>query len=280
MNRIFKILFTCIPFMWISPDLFCQYFTVKGKQLLDESGNPFYPVALPLQIHLIHRCPADPVVPFPYSIPYPEPDDDDLDDYYYIAPTYHDGGNDYYECTDEASCFQALVDELYKMKDMGFNTLRLTGFIPSWNRHGPAHPLLPDGYFYIMSQKNCIPYFWVDNDYLKITQPYSTNHVLNFLIDKLDPLITVATSAPLNFKLLIETGNGGSKIPVPQYEELLQFWIDYFKTKTSVIAYVLASEPAGSEDYYRTKWWVCDKTAQWYDFIKNDQQDPHLISTT
>lgn len=260
-----------------SANSYAQYFTIKGRQFYDETGQPFTPVAMTYMLYLTHNGP-----------PNPTPSDIDLQNDFYLSPNNHYGDVQQFECNNVAACTTEIAEDIQKIKDLGFNTIRMT-FRTSWNTNGS----LQDDKFYVRSFENCSPDpiddCWNDNDFVEITKDpvtlYANDPVINYLITQMDIIINIITSPPLNMKIMLEIGTGGSKIDpqsshVNDYIDLLQHVASHYSTNTSLISYNTASEPVYSEDNYVVKNKVCDWTTQWYDAIKDLSADPnHLIST-
>lgn len=254
-----------------------NYFKINGRQIIDENGDPFFPVIMTYTQHLVHD---DNI-----SVPHLNPTMTELNDHYYLSPDYHMGVVNDYECTSVATCHDDIEEDFQKIKDLGFNTVRF-GFNIKWKPGGS--PM--QNKFYVRTFENCgnIDGCWNDSDYVEFdydaVNGYANSDVLNFMIDRIDELINIAISPPYNFKVMLSIGNGGSNVPdnttAPNaFTALLAHVASHFSNYTSLISYDIASEPVGSENYFTSsKQQVCDWTTLWYDALKG--ADPnHLICT-
>ena len=221
------------------------------------------------QINLNHT--SDPIL---------NPSISELNSFFNVAPTYHYGATGEFDCDTSHTCFLEMAEDFAKLKSLNFNTLRISfGF--QWNPEKSQK----DDKFYTRSIKDCgdLNNCWKDSDYVEVNKPYSTSPILNFKLSKMDSIINIATSAPFNFKIILALETAASKIN-PQsahandFDSLLIYITNHYKTNTSIISYSIASEPRYSEIGAR-KFQVCDWTTQWYDAIKTVDTN-HLITTS
>jgi hypothetical protein len=287
-NRRVLLLMTASILLMYGTPVQGQFVTLEGKDFkLD--GEDFYVLAMNYSVLLARNDDVN-------GVPAPE----DI----YFAPDASFGPTSAFDCTGESDCQARLLTDFQKVREMGFNTLRVVGGFGAHYRDTPEHG--PDERrFGMFLHRNPFPNNNHDHDHIHVDLeadmdgPYS-ERFFDLLIDLLD----VAEQADLKVILLCveptkmnENENRRHMYPtfdqkaVDEYTVYLSQMAAALQHHPALLAYDLFNEPQFNTLEYQgavdeeepqshPKWKkqdICDFTAQWYDAIKG--QDPnHLIT--
>lgn len=256
-----------VQFIVYSGILFSQsnnYVTLEGKQFKDENGNPFYPIVCNYLVEFVYL-----------GVPHG----------YHISPEHGYGSSNNFECTDETTCDQAIINDFMQIKSMGFNSIRITGLGAYFNNDSLK-------FFVARNEQNFNQYF--NNpmpNHFVLNVPYNSIHNTSRFYEKINHVLELAYTCSLKVILL----TGGSRVNFhPLFEDLytdyLAAYANYINNycssnaKKALLAYDYFNEPLWSkqvkwpsETYLHTKNDICERTSKWYNALK--QNDPnHLIT--
>lgn len=281
-----------------------QYTTLQGKQFYDGQGQTFYPVICNYEMRFsCNNCNC--------GGGYNGSNCDTTD--YELQPHYKYGLDGTYEHT-----FRKGIDKIkadfVKMKQMGFNTVRVMTLYFNENKHFKLDSLkneIPDE---TGGRVICVKFNDAYNDgevtwwghYFKIDTPYTTNYNLQKIyLPKIKQLLDTAASVGIN--VIFVTGgqyisacgdvskkyeylaNVYHEIQANDYAKYLKVLVNGLKNKTALMAYDLYNEAEwntgawdpeyGSFSPQSTgiKTEVCQFVSMWYDTIK--ATDTHHLVT-
>ncbi len=259
--------------------LMAQYITLQGKQFYDQSGNPFYPVVCNYVLELAYD-PVNNPVHSPLQVgdfvlqPYcsygsnpgsSNPNFSTYDDYNGNITGLFAKGPD------------RIKADFMKIKEMGFNTVRLFGLdFTKDNTTG--------GHFYTREYPNVV----TDLD-IPVTYPYSSNsNFQNVILPKIHQLLDIADTADLNVIFL--SGRkylSNTSANATDYANYLSALSTSLNNRAELLAYDLDNEAHWFTGYNENGSWItprttvkndiCNYTAQWKATIK--AADTHHLVT-
>lgn len=286
-RRVFLLMACSMSLMPRAP-LLAQFVTLEGKDFkLD--GEDFYVLAMNYSVLLARNDDVTGV---------PEPEE------IYFAPDASFGPTSAFDCTGELDCQGRLLTDFQKVRDMGFNTLRVVAGFELDYRDTPEHG--PDERrFSLNIHQNPFPNnnhdanrIWVDLE-PDVDGPYAER-----FFELINSMLDVAEQADLKVILL---GVGASSMNTDEnrrhmYPTFDQKAVDdyalYLSQMTAalqhhpaLLAYDLFNEPQFNTLEYQgavneqqpqshPKWKkqdICAFTTQWYDAIKTNAPD-HLVT--
>ncbi|HXB42359.1 MAG TPA: cellulase family glycosylhydrolase [Bacteroidia bacterium] len=260
--------FFAIVFVAGLTSAFAQYFTLQGNTFM-LNGSAFYPVTCGYTYEIAYDS-ASPNTP-------------------YLTPSHGYGKgsamtvsgwpnpNWDFDCDGSPACSTQIVQDMKKIKSMGFNSIRtnfgviksdtlfigVNGFVlkPAENTHpGPTN--IPANYIYI-------------------NPPYNSSNttLVNKVLPFYDLILQTAQQAGLYVFLDIGYGHiGNTASDATDYANFLSYFAARYSTNTTLAAYVMLEEPASEiTNPNIRKIDVCNYTKQWYDAIKAADAN-HLIS--
>lgn len=254
------------------------YVTLKGRQFYDQQGVPFFPMVMNYHVELTHDNPNNPQYKIIRST------------IYGTAGCVLEGGYTFNDCE------TSLAQDFAKMKQMGFNTIRLVGALsPNRNDNGALGFHTLSGSF---SDLSINPSSFCNNKQtIGLDAPY-TNADAQLFFNLVKHFMDVADSSNMKVILLCADGSGsytngsGNIVYYPDRGSSLTDAQDYaaflhqlalaINSKPALLAYDLYNEPNYSwylpgRNMDKNKQTVCDYFALWYDAIK--AADPnHLIT--
>jgi len=254
--------------------LFGQYVSIEGRQFKDENGNDFYPV----------------VCNYPVQYIYKDQDTATL----CMTP---DASCDAwcYDCSELTPCLNQMYNNFIKLKQMGFNTIRLMGANPIfWNI--PDQPkgwkIRAYDYTYAINSSCDTSSLRRYHDYY-IIPPYTSNPTAQHLWTLFDSVLIQAGKAELKVIILGGGGNGDYPIEFPEeyanYLESLAQHISLLSpqfAKVALMAYDLENEPLytwkantlwPSDTIGHSKQDICNNVKSWYNAIK-EYDTNHLVT--
>ena len=254
------------------------YVTLKGRQFYDTAGLPFFPMVMNYHVELTHDDPNNPQYKIIRST------------IYGTADCELEGGYTFNNCE------TSLAQDFAKMKQMGFNTIRLVGALsPNRNDNGALGFHTLSGSFYDLL--NNPSSFCKNKQTIGLDAPYTNSDAQSFF-NLIAHFMDVAQSSNMKVILLCADGSGsyvdanGNTVYYPDRGSSLADAQDYaaflgqlanaIKNKPALLAYDLYNEPNYSwylpgRNMDKNKQTVCDYFALWYDAIK--AADPnHLIT--
>ena len=254
------------------------YVTLKGRQFYDQQGVPFFPMVMNYHVELTHDNPNNPQYKIIRST------------IYGTADCELEGGYTFNNCE------TSLAQDFAKMKQMGFNTIRLVGALsPNRNDSGVFGFHTLSGSFYDLL--NNPSSFCKNKQTIGLDAPYTNSDAQSFF-NLIAHFMDVAQSSNMKVILLCADGSGsyvdanGNTVYYPDRGSSLADAQDYaaflgqlanaIKNKPALLAYDLYNEPNYSwylpgRNMDKNKQTVCDYFALWYDAIK--AADPnHLIT--
>jgi hypothetical protein len=233
-----------------------QYVTLDGRQFKHANGQDFYPIQLDY-----HPMLTSPSSPANIST-------------VFFSPYVHSGNSLNFECHNTSQCAADIHKDFAKIKELGFNTIRITTG-PDWDN--TANKL------YLA----CWPDYQVTNwlpEKIFIDYPYDTNNhpVIQPYFDKLELLIDIAEEEELYVMIdgvLFHDDQGYYDNASPYIADYYRELAKRFKLKTNLIAYIMLEEASLSDksSFTRTKESVCSMTNLFYDAFKENDSN-HLIS--
>ncbi|MBK7965213.1 MAG: cellulase family glycosylhydrolase [Bacteroidetes bacterium] len=227
------------------------YVYLEGKQFIDHTGAPFYPILLNwgslLQYDGANNC-------------YPSP-------YHSFGPT------NTFECQNQTECNTQILNQFKYIRSLGFNGIRLNGPSPYYN--------------HILNQFQFDTYDQNVNN--KTTLDFATN--ANILLDAYLNILNIAANVPgPPFYVIINTGGAYNKdgegkilydwsLAQPYYLSFLEELGDKIKNHSRLLAYDLYNEPcyAIKKDPLFSKNESCVLVQEWVDAIKINDQN-HLTT--
>lgn len=254
------------------------YVTLKGRQFYDTAGLPFFPMVMNYHVELTHDDPNNPQYKIIRST------------IYGTADCELEGGYTFNNCE------TSLAQDFAKMKQMGFNTIRLVGALsPNRNDSGVFGFHTLSGSFYDLL--NNPSSFCKNKQTIGLDAPYTNSDAQSFF-NLIAHFMDVAQSSNMKVILLCADGSGsyvdanGNTVYYPDRGSSLADAQDYaaflhqlalaINSKPALLAYDLYNEPNYSwylpgRNMDKNKQTVCDYFALWYDAIK--AADPnHLIT--
>lgn len=253
--------------------LHSQVVTLVGKQFKDENGNPFYPVV------------CNYILDYGYDLGSSS---------YFLMPHHKYGTTWLDDCSTLSECQNRIQEDFHEIKLMGFNTIRLVGSDPVKKTLGYATSTTsPVDYitnFAIQYEEFPNPTPWEDGaayHQLVIYPPYdSSNPDLMMIFSQLEVILSMAEAEGL--KIILVTGGGNfllsntvvtSDQQANDYANLLSAYSDYFSTNSTIMAYDLFNEPHYTDlAYPHEKHEICDWTTSWYNAIKSNDPNKHLVT--
>ncbi|HRE64926.1 MAG TPA: cellulase family glycosylhydrolase [Ferruginibacter sp.] len=254
------------------------YVTLKGRQFYDQQGVPFFPMVMNYHVELTHDNPNNPQYKIIRST------------IYGTAGCVLEGGYTFNDCE------TSLAQDFAKMKQMGFNTIRLVGALsPNRNDNGALGFHTLSGSFSDLS--NNPSSFCNNKQTIGLDAPY-TNADAQLFFNLVKHFMDVADSSNMKVILLCADGSGsytdglGNIVYYPDRGSSLTDAQDYaaflhqlalaINSKPALLAYDLYNEPNYSwylpgRNMDKNKQTVCDYFTLWYDALKT--ADPnHLIT--
>jgi hypothetical protein len=245
---------------------FGQVVTLEGKQFKNTDGSNFYPVVCNYRID--------------YAF--------DGTSFFAIPHTKY-GSSWADNCANLSECQQRIQEDLHEMKLMGFNTIRIVAMGPNKSSFRISSSVVVDYYDHFVINYETFPNpssSYPDN-FLDVYPPYdNTNANLQTMFGQMDLVLNMAQAENLKVILLTGGGNyflnnvvGTPSAHAADYAALLAAYADHFKNSQSLLAYDLYNEPAWSDGaYFHKKEEVCQWTASWYDAIKTNDPNHHLVT--
>lgn len=241
-----------------------DYIKLEGKQFMYQNGAPFFPIVMNYNASILH----DNASPIPNFKPV-------------RTPAYGSKGCDYFEGYTWANCKESLGHDFKKIKEMGFNTIRLI-----------LTPSRKDGSLGFKFQSN-----WF-NDVCDISN--TTNYMFDFPSNNYNSPDAIAFFTIIEEVIEIADDNGlyviylcsdhskaqfddrfTSYADANDYANFLRALASHLQGKEALLAYDLYNEPG-------LNWWkhnisqpqkseICNYVSMWYDAI-HDNDDNHLIT--
>jgi Secretion system C-terminal sorting domain/Cellulase (glycosyl hydrolase family 5) len=236
------------------------YVRLEGKQFIDGSGTPFYPLLCNWEPQIVYDSPGN----------------------YHLSPYNSYGNNNSFECTNDVDCDQQILNEFNYIRSLGFNGVRINGFYPQYD--------FASGNFYLPAvdqvlQKQVMP--------LPImTPPFINDANTNVLFDMYQKILDIASQVNSNnqgpFFVIINTCgltneySSGSHIDYlttmhPLYIQYLRELGKKLQGAPNLIAYDFWNEPCYSLKGVFSKEEVCNMVSDWVDNIKF--YDQHHLTT-
>ena len=245
------------------------YVTLKGRQFYDTAGLPFFPMVMNYHVELTHDNPNNPQYKIIRST------------IYGTAGCVLEGGYTFNDCE------TSLAQDFAKMKQMGFNTIRLVGALsPNRNDNGALGFHTLSGSFSDLS--NNPSSFCNNKQTIGLDAPY-TNADAQLFFNLVKHFMDVADSSNMKVILLCADGSGsytdglGNIVYYPDRGSSLTDAQDYaaflhqlalaINSKPALLAYDLYNEPNYSwylpgRNMDKNKQTVCDYFTLWYDALK------------
>lgn len=222
-----------------------QFITLEGRQFFDANHDKFYPLLLNY------------AVDYAFFIDTAN---------YVIAPTTKYGPKDEYECNDSITCSQDIINDLIKIRTMGFNMIRPV-FTPSWDKAIKKFTL--PGYEFV-------PNNW-HHTYVTLNQPYSEDSNVAKYFRCLDWLADQAYQLGMLTMINGTLGDHSDTLANAAYLEFLPVLGNHFKNNPKIAFYDILSEPIYNYKNQLTKQQACEMVTDFYDALKT--ADPnHLIT--
>lgn len=282
-SHLFLLLFTVIYGLQSQ----AQYITIEGKQFYDSNHNEFYPLLINYNLELA----------FDASSP----------STYYPAPHPQYGANiNAFDCISSPTCLLAIQQDFERIKNMGFNSIRLVGLTPryksgagydrfyvhGWTNNNPINGGLPSG-TPIPTPPTTIyndeHFLWFD-DMPFVTPgtfplPTSCPEINNFF-NTIKDVLAIAALPTIDLKIIIDASPSGistSPKAISDYNLYLGFLGTFINSlpaasKANFMGYVMVEEPLFTDHaigYKKQE--ICEMTNTWYTTLKT--ADPyHLIT--
>ena len=250
------LLLLCINF-GLSLNSFCvtnNYVTIKGRQFYDKSGYPFYPLMCNLKLEIAFES----------------------NSVFYIAPHPQNGlSTSLFDCTDQATCFTQITDEFVKIKEMGFNCVRIAGSAPYYDK------VLKKFYFHGWGN-NLVATYNEEKVYVNdISDP--TDHALEVYFNFLNQINLLAESLDLYFMIDVcpnfAIPDITDQTSIDNFNNLLRVTGQFINAHDfhNMYCYASVEEPLYTDPGIHSKSRVCDWVNNCYNTLK--QYDPnHLIT--
>lgn len=263
MNKVTIIIILTLQFTIHTCLLFSQgsgYITLDGRQFKDENGVVFIPKVCNYIVELVYNG---------------QPNG------YHLSPEHSFGASINFECINQTTCDQDIINDFTQIKSMGFNTIRLAGLAAKFDSISLKFTV-PRNELYF---NNIMPqYFVIDKPYLSINNQSKyfekINHFLELAYANDLKVILITGGNLFHFDVLFED-------LYTEYLESLASYIHSYSSsnaKKALLAYDYFNEPLYSnqvkwpeEIFQHTKNDICLRTGKWYNALK--LYDPnHLIT--
>lgn len=236
------------------------YVRLEGKQFIDGSGAPFYPLLCNWEPQIVYDSPGN----------------------YRLSPNHSYGDGITFECTNVVDCDQQILNEFNYIRSLGFNGVRINGLYPKYD--------FASGNFYLKAvdqvlQKQEMP--------LPImTPPFINDAKSNVLYDMHQKILDIASQVNSNnqgpFFVIFNTCGLSNEYSLGNYVDYLTtihpLYIQYLKElgkrlqgASNLIAYDFWNEPCYSIKGAFTKEEVCNFVSEWVDNVK--YYDKHHLTT-
>lgn len=260
-----KILFLLVIILYLAKMNTAQNVTIEGKDF-KIGDDDFYPVVCNYHVSMLYETSG---TDFFFS-PIIDDDDDDI----WLRD---------YECDDNTTCIEQMRNHLQQLKSMGFNTVRLVGFVPKYSMHRQ----------FVIPCKSAAGVGGPIVNYL-MTGPDFEDHVSLNLFNFYKDFLNLAYEEDIKVIML----GASKKFPEwtfeyhEDYPKLLAALGEFIYTnctpeeKSALLAYDLANEPwtddnlenwPESNDYCYKKAFICSSQNNWYDVLKSSDPE-HLIT--
>lgn len=245
-----------------------DFVTLEGKQFKLNGAN-FYPMVMNYNIYITHNQGTSD---------------------YYATPASDYGPTSDYECTDQNSCNNRFQIEFAKIKDMGFNCIRV-GLGPIYRFDFATNNTI----FSMLYHDNLIPFWTTSNQYSNMDYPDFVNQTSQKYFDILTNFLDQADIAGLKviFVTCEDEGPNATNGYInfnPVYTAQASMDYTVYLTKlasvlsyhTALLAYDLWNEPIYSHMYadetgLLNKQTICSYEREWFDGIKLIDQN-HMIT--
>lgn len=211
-----------------------EYVSIKGKKF-ELNGQPFFPLTINYGVDIVH----------------------DNNNNLFIAP--HNGYKDPigYEGTNQATCFQSVVNDLIAIKNLGFNSVRLVGL-----GFGASKPWYETNY---STYPATVSYdINLNNALMTPTFPPYTE-----LFGLIQQVLDAAEQADIKIELLSGSKNIDTGSLLTLYTNYLSALSAHFADNPVLFSYDFVNEPLYFGSGSNTKTQVCDIVESWNSAIKN-----------
>ncbi len=254
------------------------FITLNGRQFLDKTGAPFFPMVMNYHVNIVHDQVTNPQYKVIRSADYG------------TQKCVLEGGYSF------ANCENSLRDDFARMSQMGFNTVRITGDLAPFRNNygnlgfwkwsaiydfGTGPGTFCDAgrkYFYLFppyTSAACQTYFNLIGSLMDIADQYNMKVI--FLASEASGCYTNSQGSQICY-----TDRGSSLTEATDYALYLSELAKVLKDKPALLAYDLYNEPIWKvwetgRNMDKKKDTICEYVGLWYDAIK--AQDPnHLIT--
>lgn len=241
-----------------------DYIKLDGKQFIDQNGAPFFPIVMNYNASILH----DNASPVPNFKPV-------------RTPAYGSNGCNYFEGYTWANCEESLDHDFKKIKDMGFNTIRLI-LTPNRKSGSLGFQFQSNWFNDVCDISNSTSYMFdfPSND-------YNSPDAIAFF-NMVGDVIDIADDNELHVIYLCSDHSNKrfddrftSFTDADDYANFLRALASHLQGKEALLAYDLYNEPG-------LNWWkhnisqpqkseICNYVSMWYDAI-HDNDDNHLIT--
>lgn len=243
-----------------------EFVTIQGRQFI-LNGEEFYPRAMN------------------YAMEFVSDNDEllDVDELFFSPESGYDATvNGFFECDSWSTCGTQLEEHFTKIKDMGFNTVRITALCPYMRRVLPADDRTYS--IYIRPKAPWHPQHRVElntstfDDLVSRRYFQILRHVLS-IAEENDLKVILVCAEDDAFASLEHLTPVHDEDEIDRYAFFLSRLADELKDEPGLLAYDLWNEPFWTKGGFETlsKSEVCEITSLWYDAIAGEDPN-HLVT--
>ncbi|MBP6335754.1 MAG: T9SS type A sorting domain-containing protein [Bacteroidia bacterium] len=272
-------------FLFIAQYLLCfcvnaqtDFIKIRGRQFFDNEGQPFYPMHAVYFLDVIYPS-ALAVGVAPRTNPVSDPDINQ----YYIAPNAWYGWptmNGKYESYDETISLDLIEQDFRKIKEMGFNGVRLSN--SSWRYNLQYKDWKNDVVrnfpqeFYLKTWPDQGPY---SKDVVQLRRHYDQDPFLQRYLTLLDLVLERAERADIDVLLDVSVfGIYNFPGTVDDFDDLLNIYGNHFSSNKTLMGYVIIQEPAYTDLADHVKSDICEKVDEHFYFTIKRADPNHLVT--
>jgi hypothetical protein len=207
--------------------------------------------------------------------------------------------HDSFDCATTAECDALILQMFFKIKEMGYNTIRIVKLSPYYRHVPPLDVNVAAGRKYSLNMGANIPGTAPDGAWIDLEGPPFDGPLSQAAFDMIEHALDLAEIAGLKVILLCIEGLGAEPLlerermyptrdmlAVETYTSYLSALSARLAGHPALMAYDLGNEPnwAGWDWHPVNDWWqqwskasICDFTSLWYNTIKSNAPD-HLVT--
>ncbi|WP_341904741.1 T9SS type A sorting domain-containing protein [Fluviicola taffensis] len=211
-----------------------EYVSIKGKKF-ELNAQPFFPLTINYAVDIVH----------------------DNSNNLFIAP--HNGYRDPigYSGTNQAQCFQSVLNDFITIKNLGFNSIRLVGLgfgaaKPWYETNNSTYPAIVS---YDINLNNALM--------------TPTNAPYTELFGLIQQVLDAAEQADIKVELLVGSKDFDYDPILPLYTSYLASVATHFADNATLFAYDFFNEPLYFASPSNNKTQVCEIVKSWNNAIKN-----------